>query len=100
VVTWRFVKRETILRERAIVHVSGCESVVCALLTNCVWGTESLGDVESLIEHPAIMTHASIPAAQRAALGISDSMVRLSIGLEDVDDLVVDLRSALACMKL
>jgi cystathionine gamma-lyase len=56
---------------------------------------ESLGGVESLIEHPAIMTHASIPAEQRAALGISDSLIRLSVGIEDTDDLIGDLRQAL-----
>jgi cystathionine gamma-lyase len=57
---------------------------------------ESLGGVESLIEHPAIMTHASIPAEQRAHLGISDSLVRLSCGVEDADDLIADLAQALA----
>lgn len=57
---------------------------------------ESLGGVESLIEHPAIMTHASIPAPKRAALGISDGLVRLSVGVEDVDDLTADLEQALA----
>ncbi len=57
---------------------------------------ESLGGVESLIEHPALMTHASIPAAQREALGISDSLVRLSAGIEDADDLIADLAQALA----
>lgn len=56
---------------------------------------ESLGGVESLIEHPAIMTHASIPPEQRAALGISDGLVRLSVGIEDGDDLVADLEQAL-----
>ncbi|MCH8183565.1 MAG: cystathionine gamma-synthase [Proteobacteria bacterium] len=56
---------------------------------------ESLGGVESLIEHPAIMTHASIPAAERAKLGISDSLVRLSVGIEDADDLIADLKNAL-----
>ncbi len=56
---------------------------------------ESLGGVESLIEHPAIMTHASIPTAQRAALGISDSLIRLSVGIEDADDLIADLGQAL-----
>lgn len=56
---------------------------------------ESLGGVESLIEHPAIMTHASIPAAERAKLGINDSLVRLSVGIEDADDLIADLRNAL-----
>jgi len=57
---------------------------------------ESLGGVESLIEHPAIMTHASVPAEQRKALGISDGMVRLSVGIEDADDLIADLKQALA----
>jgi cystathionine gamma-lyase len=56
---------------------------------------ESLGGVESLIEHPAIMTHASVPAAQRAAVGIGDSLVRLSVGVEDVRDLIGDLEGAL-----
>jgi cystathionine gamma-lyase len=56
---------------------------------------ESLGGVESLIEHPAIMTHASIPSEQRAALGISDGLIRLSVGVEDVGDLVADLEQAL-----
>jgi cystathionine gamma-lyase len=57
---------------------------------------ESLGGVESLIEHPAIMTHASLPAATREALGIGDALVRLSVGVEDVDDLRADLGEALA----
>lgn len=56
---------------------------------------ESLGGVESLIEHPAIMTHASIPKDQREALGISDSLVRLSVGIEDAEDLIEDLKQAL-----
>jgi len=56
---------------------------------------ESLGGVESLIEHPAIMTHASLPPAQRQALGIGDTLVRLSVGVEDVDDLIADLDQAL-----
>ncbi len=56
---------------------------------------ESLGGVESLIEHPAIMTHASVPADKRRALGIGDTMVRLSVGVEDVGDLVADLAGAL-----
>ncbi|MEJ0025917.1 MAG: cystathionine gamma-synthase [Rhizomicrobium sp.] len=56
---------------------------------------ESLGGVESLIEHPAIMTHASIPAEQRARIGISDELVRLSVGIEDADDLIADLAQAL-----
>ena len=56
---------------------------------------ESLGGVESLIEHPAIMTHASVPAANRAALGISDTLIRLSVGVEDVQDLMEDLDAAL-----
>ena len=56
---------------------------------------ESLGGVESLVEHPAIMTHASVPADHRAALGILDSLVRLSVGIEDPRDLEADVRRAL-----
>jgi cystathionine gamma-lyase len=56
---------------------------------------ESLGGVESLIEHPAIMTHASIPADTRARIGIADSLVRLSVGVEDAEDLIADLDQAL-----
>jgi cystathionine gamma-lyase len=56
---------------------------------------ESLGGVESLIEHPGLMTHASLPAAMRASLGISDGLIRLSVGIEDVGDLIADLRQAL-----
>lgn len=57
---------------------------------------ESLGGVESLIEHPAIMTHASVPKETREKLGISDGLIRLSVGVEDVNDLIDDLESALA----
>lgn len=56
---------------------------------------ESLGGVESLVDHPAIMTHASVPPDQRAALGISDALIRLSVGIEDVQDLIDDLDRAL-----
>jgi cystathionine gamma-lyase len=60
---------------------------------------ESLGGTESLLEHPAIMTHASVPPEQRQALGIGDSLVRLSIGIEDADDLIADLSQALAAIS-
>ena len=53
---------------------------------------ESLGGVETLISHPAIMTHASVPAERRAALGITDGLIRISVGIEDADDLIEDLR--------
>ncbi|MCB0575542.1 MAG: PLP-dependent transferase, partial [Saprospiraceae bacterium] len=56
---------------------------------------ESLGGVESLIGHPASMTHASIPREERLKVGLSDSLIRLSIGVEDVDDLIADLDAAL-----
>ena len=59
---------------------------------------ESLGGVESLIEHPAIMTHASIPTENREKLGIHDNFVRISVGVEDTDDLIADLEQALAAM--
>ena len=57
---------------------------------------ESLGGVETLISHPATMTHASVPADRRAALGITDGLVRISVGIEDIDDLKADLAQALA----
>jgi cystathionine gamma-lyase len=57
---------------------------------------ESLGGVESLIEHPALMTHGSIPAAQREKIGITDGLVRLSAGIEDAEDLIADLDQALS----
>ena len=56
---------------------------------------ESLGGVESLVDHPAIMTHASVPAENRAELGISDQLIRLSVGIEALDDLIADLDQAL-----
>ena len=56
---------------------------------------ESLGGVESLIDHPALMTHGSVPAATRRALGIGDTLCRLSVGVEDVADLRADLAHAL-----
>ncbi|OFW36424.1 MAG: cystathionine gamma-synthase [Acidobacteria bacterium RIFCSPLOWO2_12_FULL_67_14b] len=56
---------------------------------------ESLGGVETLISHPAIMTHASVPADRRAALGITDGLIRISVGIEDVEDLQADLAQAL-----
>jgi cystathionine beta-lyase/cystathionine gamma-synthase len=60
---------------------------------------ESLGGVESLAEHPALMTHASLPPARRAELGITDGLVRLSIGIENVEELWADLEQALSAAK-
>jgi cystathionine gamma-lyase len=60
---------------------------------------ESLGGVESLVNHPAIMTHASVPPETRERLGISDALIRLSVGIEDCDDLVADLEQALAAAR-
>ena len=57
---------------------------------------ESLGGVETLVCHPASMTHASVPADHRAAIGLSDSLIRISVGIEDVEDLEADLDQALA----
>lgn len=56
---------------------------------------ESLGGVESLVNHPATMTHASIPKAEREKAGVVDSLLRLSVGVEDIDDLIDDLKQAL-----
>lgn len=61
---------------------------------------ESLGAVECLAEHPAIMTHASVPPEQRKVLGISDSLIRLSVGIEDIKDIVGDLKQALDAVTL
>ena len=57
---------------------------------------ESLGGVESLANHPALMTHASIPEEKRKEIGITDDLVRLSVGIEDAEDLIADLKQALA----
>jgi cystathionine beta-lyase/cystathionine gamma-synthase len=59
----------------------------------CSFG-ESLGGVETLISHPATMTHASVPPEERARLGITDGLVRISVGIEDVEDLIADLEGA------
>ena len=61
----------------------------------CTLG-ESLGGVESLISHPATMTHASVPAEKRASLGITDGLVRISVGIEDIEDILEDLDQALS----
>ena len=60
----------------------------------CILG-ESLGGVESLISHPATMTHASVPVETRDKLGITDGLVRVSVGIEDVEDIIADLDQAL-----
>jgi cystathionine beta-lyase/cystathionine gamma-synthase len=57
---------------------------------------ESLGGVESLIVHPAMMTHASVPAGMRERMGVSDGLLRVSVGVEDIDDLIADLEQAFA----
>jgi cystathionine gamma-lyase len=78
--------------------LKGGEAEARRFLERCKLFTlaESLGGVESLIEHPGIMTHASVPAETRKQLGISDSLVRLSVGVEDISDLRSDLEYALA----
>ncbi len=78
-------------------ELKGSRADTIRFLENChVFAlAESLGGVESLIEHPAIMTHASLPPEQREALGIKDSFVRLSVGIENIDDLKHDLEQAL-----
>jgi cystathionine beta-lyase/cystathionine gamma-synthase len=60
---------------------------------------ESLGGVESLIGHPASMTHASVPPAMRQEMGLTDSLVRLSCGIEDAEDLIADLDQAFAASR-
>ncbi len=76
--------------EAARRFLKACRLFACA---------ESLGGVESLIEHPAIMTHASVPAETRRNLGISDGLIRLSVGIEDVSDLQRDLEGAFAAAR-
>ena len=56
---------------------------------------ESLGGVESLLNHPATMTHASIPKEEREKVGVTDTLIRLSVGIEDIDDLIADLEQAI-----
>ncbi|HEY0661744.1 MAG TPA: cystathionine gamma-synthase [Lysobacter sp.] len=79
------------------IYVKGGEAAARRMMERCEYFTvaESLGGVESLINHPAIMTHASVPAERRAALGIADNLVRLSVGVEDIADLQNDLAAAL-----
>ncbi|XP_064575607.1 cystathionine gamma-lyase-like [Zonotrichia leucophrys gambelii] len=78
-------------------YIKGKKENACAFLRNLkVFSlAESLGGFESLAEHPAIMTHASVPEAERKTLGISDTLIRLSVGLEDEEDLLADLDQAL-----
>jgi cystathionine gamma-lyase len=80
------------------IDVRGGRDAARRMLERCALFSlaESLGGVESLINHPAIMTHASVPEERRARLGISDTLVRLSVGVEDVNDLIADLDYALA----
>jgi cystathionine gamma-lyase len=82
------------------VYLKGGEPEARRFLENCGLFTlaESLGGVESLVDHPGIMTHASVPAEVRKSLGISDSLIRLSVGVEDVNDLRKDLETALAAV--
>jgi cystathionine gamma-lyase len=82
------------------VFLKGGEPEARRFLEKCHLFTlaESLGGVESLVDHPGIMTHASVPVETRKALGISDSLVRLSVGVEDVNDLRKDLEDALAAI--
>jgi len=82
------------------IFLKGGEPEARRFLENCHLFTlaESLGGVESLVDHPGIMTHASVPAETRKQLGISDSLVRLSVGVEDVSDLRADLEHALAAI--
>jgi cystathionine gamma-lyase len=77
--------------EAARTFLSSTEIFICA---------ESLGAVECLMEHPGIMTHASVPAEVRAELGISDSLIRLSIGVEHIEDIIQDLSQALDKVNL
>jgi cystathionine beta-lyase/cystathionine gamma-synthase len=81
------------------IDLGGYEAAKAMLDQVKLWSlAESLGGVESLISHPASMTHASLAPERRAELGLSDGMVRLSVGIEDVEDLIADLDQALAAV--
>jgi cystathionine gamma-synthase len=78
----------------------GREAVEAILRNTRVFAlAESLGGVESLIEHPATMSHASMRPEQRAEAGITDAVIRLSVGIENADDLLADLGHALSCAE-
>jgi Cys/Met metabolism PLP-dependent enzyme len=99
---WRSAPADTVGHTRAIPvktclrsterKVHGYEAPRCVKVATLA---VSLGGVETLIEHPASMTHASMSAADRRAAGFSDGLVRYSVGIEDVEDLIADLRQAL-----
>ena len=74
------------------VFINLCNTAICSKVHILA---ESLGGAESLAEHPAIMTHASIPKETREALGIDDGLIRLSVGIETAEDLINDLKNAL-----
>lgn len=78
--------------------VKGGQAAATNVLKRCEVFTlaESLGGIESLIEHPGLMTHASIPAEVRAQIGIEDGLIRISVGIESIEDLIADLTNALA----
>ncbi len=78
--------------------LDGVQRFVNAL--QCFTLAESLGGVESLVAHPATMTHASMDETARAVAGIEDSLLRLSVGIEHADDLVADLAAALDCVSV
>lgn len=79
-------------------YIKGGKDAAVKCLKACKVFTlaESLGGVESLIEYPFMMTHASVPPEQRAKLGIDDRLIRISVGVEDVEDLLEDIKQALA----
>ena len=75
----------------------GTEAAYAAMRSTKVFSfAESLGGVESLITHPATMTHAAIPKEDREARGVTDGLMRLSVGIEDKEDLIADLERAIA----
>ncbi len=85
------LRRDGVVRRR---HVRGARAGCCNRVRLMALA-ESLGGVETLISHPASMTHASVPPERRAAIGLTDSLVRISAGIEDVEDLIDDLEQAL-----
>jgi len=85
-----YSNRDVFLRELISNAADACERLRLMALA------ESLGGVETLISHPAIMTHASVPPDRRKMLGIGDGLIRISVGIEDVEDLQADLEQALS----
>ena len=93
---WSLIdEEERWLFARLAVFVGGCTLEAVEAVCNPEGDVDVLEGVESLVELPAVMTHASIPKEERKKSGLDDGLIRLSVGIEDIDDLIFDLESAL-----